>query len=110
MQSFSDWLGSSIIDVTLRRQHDQYYAIAHLFDIAGVGKTEDEALRDLTGLLEAYLRSCFEEGRPYSGAVREQADSRNLVETAIALVVEVVERVFERRRQLVLPSALRPSH
>jgi len=107
MQSFRDWLSSPVIEVSIRRQHDQYYAVAPLFDLAGVGKTEGEALRDLTGLLEAYLRSCFNEGRPYSEAVR--APRKGLIRNLMSVGVGVVERVLERRRQLVLPSALHPS-
>lgn len=109
-QTFRSWLESTVIDVTVRRQHDQFYAVSELFDIAGVGKTEDEALRDLAGLLDAYLRSCFNEGRSYSEAIRAQAFSRELsVRGLVGLVSKLVERVFERRRHLVLPSALRPS-
>ena len=107
MQSFRDWLGSPVIEVTIRRQHDQYYATAPLFDLSGVGKSEVEALRDLTGLLETYLLSCFESGRPYSDAVR--APRKGLIGSLLSVGVGVVERVLERRRQLVLPSALRPS-
>jgi len=109
MQSFRDWLGSPVIDVTIRRQHGQFYAVAHLFDVAGVGKTEDDALRDLTGLLETYLRSYFNEGRLYSDAVRAPSRRRGLIGSALCFAVEIVGRVLERRRQLVLPSALRPS-
>lgn len=108
MQSFRDWLGSPIVHVTVRRQHDQYYAIAPSFDLAGVGATEADALRDLAGLLEAYLRSYFNEGRPYSAAVRSQGPRPGPIGSLLGLVAEVLGRVFERRRQLVLPSALRP--
>ncbi len=106
MQSFRGWLGSPVIEVAIRRQHGQCYAIAPLFDVAGVGDTEQDALRDLTGLLETYLRSYFNEHRPYSDAVRRQP--RGLVGSLANQVVGIFERVLERRRQLVLPSTLRP--
>lgn len=110
-QSFRSWLESTVFDVAVRRQHDQFYAVAERFDVAGVGKTEDEALRDLAGLLDAYLRSYFGEGRPFSEAVRAQSSSReiSLQGGLVGFVSQIVQRVFERRRHLVLPSALYPS-
>lgn len=113
MPPFSAWLESPVIHVVIRRQHDQYYATADRFGIAGVGATKAAALRDVAGLVEAYLRSYFDEGRPFVDAI-EQCDSRPplrpklLPALVVTLFSEIVGRVFERRLQLVLPGALPP--
>ena len=109
MQSFGDWLGSTVINVTIRRQHGQFYAAARLFGVVGVGRSEDEAVRDLAGLLHAYLRSYYNDSRPYADAVRAEPRGHG-VAGLVALVSGLVERVFVRHRRLDLPSVLHPSH
>jgi hypothetical protein len=111
MPSFGAWLDSPIVHITIRHQHDQYYATADRFGVAGVGTTEAEALRDVAGLVEAYLRSYFNEGRAYGDAVRAPQTSlsaRLMPGLVFTLLSEILGRIFERRMQLVLPGALRP--
>lgn len=43
--------------VKYRYQHGQWYATAKDFGMAGVGSTRSLALRDVTGLVGAYLTS-----------------------------------------------------
>ena len=55
------WVGTS---------HGQWHAVAIDFQLAGVGATKDAACRDLSGVLETYLRCVYEQGRPYEDSLR----------------------------------------
>ena len=67
--TFAEWLGTAAVRVSLARRHGQWYAVAKDLSIVGIGKTEDEASRDVAGLVQAYLSSCFLEGVSYRTAV-----------------------------------------
>lgn len=105
-EEFLDWLGSRVVKVYLIREHGQWYAVVEDFGLSGVGKSQNAALSDVTGLVEAYLRSYYEEGRPYHEALRQPKKS---VWTLAARVVARLRRARQTRR-LALPSALRPAH
>jgi hypothetical protein len=67
---FKDWLLPVPIHALMGRKHGQWYALATDFQVVGVGLTEQAARNDLSGLLETYLRSIYDEGRPFDDAVR----------------------------------------
>jgi hypothetical protein len=49
-------------------QHNQWYAIATDFSIAGVGTTRQDACDDLSALVECHLRSYHDESRQLESA------------------------------------------
>jgi hypothetical protein len=111
-EDFASWLGSPVVSVSLLRRHNQWYATADDFHVAGVGATEGEAYRDVAGLVDAYLHSCFAEGMTYSAACKARgtmpppSDLFGLAEQLIRLATTYL---LGRRRLLVVPSALHAS-
>jgi len=96
-----------VIRVSVTRDHGQYYACAEDFGIAGMGPTRGAALRDLAGLVDAYLRSYFAEGRSYEDALRRTTGPYPW-DAIVAGVRHALERLVGRSSDLVLPAALHP--
>jgi hypothetical protein len=112
---FAAWLGSPVVRVTLLRKHSQWYAEAIDFGMAGVGLTQAAAFRDLAGLVEAYLRSCFREGMDYEATFRPVPHEPVLKPLSLTSLVEFGARAVAsvwpgRRSMLVLPSVLHSPH
>jgi hypothetical protein len=106
---FDAWLPTRSFSVVLTHQHDQWYATATAFGIAGVGPTKDAACVDAEGLVRTYLMSCFESGvtfaeaqRPVTAGARSSTPSRSSLSYAKA----VISRAWFWRRQHI---ALSPS-
>lgn len=115
---FATWLGTPVIQVSLRHQHDQWYACADDFGIAGVGASEAAAYAHVAALVERYLRSYYAEGRTFEEALsaRRRPDPSPLAPAA-KLIGRLLPRLevrwsAARKRELVLPSSLHvgPSH
>ena len=108
--TFAEWLGTPIVRVSLARRHGQWYAVAKDLSIVGIGETEDEASRDVAGLVEAYLRSCFLEGVSYRTAVGRRVGRvrPRAPRMVYRLVRERVASVLPARRDrtVVLPIGL----
>jgi hypothetical protein len=69
-QQLRAWLGPHAkLVVAVSCSHDQCYAHAVMFNVAGVGPTEDAAVQDLGRLLSAYLMHFYREGRGVEEAV-----------------------------------------
>lgn len=76
---FLDWLESPFIRVAGFRKHGQWYAVAEDYSIAGMCPTEEAAYRDMSALVEAYLRSCHREGLSYRDSKRRAPRTKKLV-------------------------------
>ena len=62
---FFAWLPKFSVRIAVGLRRGKYYAVAPDFAIAGMGATEEEARRDLSGLLEMHLRGFYERGLPF---------------------------------------------
>jgi hypothetical protein len=108
--AFAAWLGSPIITVSVSRRHGQWYALSRELAIAGTGKTPHDACRDVTGLVQAYLRSCFIEGMSYRAALGRRAPRHRprspvvLFRAARTLIASALPAW--RTRTIVLPAGL----
>jgi hypothetical protein len=111
LDAFASWLGSPVIRVSLRRSHGQWYAVARDFGIAGVGRSQADAYRDVLRLVEAYLQAVFADGRPYTDAMRPMPNGRPLrafITSVHRGLMRAQSRIAPgREREVVLPSALR---
>jgi hypothetical protein len=71
MEAFDQWMrGLLSFRVALRREQGQWFALAEDFDITGMGESREDALRDMVGLLSAYLMAHFEDGTPFEQTLR----------------------------------------
>ena len=107
---FAEWIPTGFVRVAVTRHHGQWYATATDFDIAGVGPDEGAAYRNLIKLLTAYLRSYYDEGRPYVDAIRRSPRPLHL--ERFTFLSTPVRRFLRARlswrptRRLVLPPDL----
>jgi hypothetical protein len=99
---FDAWLVSPVIRVSVSSRHGQWYASADDFGIAGVGDSEADAYRDVSGLVETYLLMCFRDGLSYGDAVRDRPASRERPWTAL---LRRVGRKAERITRVRLSSS-----
>lgn len=67
---FWRWLERRTVRLAVKRQHDQWYAIAPDFDLAGVGVSEDAAALDALRATYSYLRQHHRAGHTYREALR----------------------------------------
>jgi hypothetical protein len=105
---FAAWLGSPLVRVSLIRQHDQWYAVAKDFGIAGVGPTQQAARASAASVLLAYLRACHADGRPFEQTLRRRPifppGRLTFVRFAQALTRGLAEWLPGRRGVLKLPT------
>jgi hypothetical protein len=76
--TFYEWLARLSIYTTVGEQHGQWYAVATDFSVVGMGATKQDACADLTGALESYLRSIYDEQREMQSAWRPLSTIRRL--------------------------------
>jgi len=65
---FHSWLPKLTVHTLIGRRHGQWYALATDYSVVGMGETEQGARDNLSGLLEAYLRTFYEQGRSFHEA------------------------------------------
>jgi hypothetical protein len=93
-EDFRDWLPAFSVRTVVGRRFGQWYAVATDFRLAGMGASEQEAKEDLSGLLEAYLRSFYVQGRPFVETVRPMS-----ARTKLRLMLPL----RHKKRQLLFP-------
>lgn len=107
---FHAWLPTRLaLRVEVVKQHGQWYATATEFSLAGVGLTQADAIRDMNGLVGAYLHSQFVDGRSYENAVESRAANREdrALRVLVASVVGAALRRLGLSSCVELPFALR---
>jgi predicted RNase H-like HicB family nuclease len=67
---FHSWLPKLTVHALIGRRNGQWYALATEYSVVGMGETEQDARDNLSGLLEAYLRTFYEQGRAFHEARR----------------------------------------
>jgi hypothetical protein len=97
---FMDWLAQATedleVEVAVKREDGQWYALLMQFDITGAGATRHDAVRDAFSLLAAYLHAYFEDGAAFEEAVRPVPRSLKLRIVAESGVAHVVRRISEK--------------
>ncbi len=97
-RAFADWLDQERAFVlAVERREDRWYALLVDFDITGMGATRHDAIEQVFDLLMAYLVAYFEDGQPFSAALRpipKLLRTRIRLETSIG---RLVRRLGARR-------------
>lgn len=98
--ALSAWLmGLPEFTVVTKRDHDgRWFALVEEFDITGMGDSEDAALKDMLGLLSAYLLAHFEDGTPFEETRRPIPRRLKLEIRAGSLMLHGVQRLAHRER------------
>jgi hypothetical protein len=106
--AFRVWLNTPVV-VSISSRHEQVYALALDFRIAGAGGSEEEAIRDLARGLLAYFRASFAEGLSYEDAKRPVPMWRQAAESVGSVIRSLLpgSPPLPRRERFALPSILR---
>ena len=98
--AFDEWLRREtedlVLEVALKRENDQWFALLTQFDITGVGESRTDAVRDSFALLFAYLRAYFEDGASVASALRPVPRSLRLRIEAESLFSQLARHVSMR--------------
>jgi hypothetical protein len=90
VEPFVRWLNDVddfAVDIAVKKEHGDWFALVLQFDITGTGATRHEAITEVLHLLFAYLRAYFDDGAEFAAALRPVPRSLRLrieAETAVA--------------------------
>lgn len=114
-RAFADWFDQErAFALAVERREARWYALLMDFDITGVGATRQDAIEQAFDLLTAYLVAYFEDGQPFSAALRpipRLLRARIRLETSIGRLVRRLggrQLAFASEDTYTVPPSLLP--